>query len=156
MTALTRRRATASFNDLLDWFDTWPQVTEWRHDGTHAVRVEDRMDEGRYVLRAELPGIDPEKDVTVSVTDRTLTIRAERQEEVRTEGRSEFQYGSFERFVTLPANALVDALSARYEDGILEVTVPLAEDAAGPRVIPVSRKTEQDNERTEQDSGPTE
>jgi HSP20 family molecular chaperone IbpA len=156
MTALTRRRATASFNDLLDWFDTWPQVTEWRHDGTHAVRVEDRMDEGRYVLRAELPGIDPEKDVTVSVTDRTLTIRAERQEEVRTEGRSEFQYGSFERFVTLPANALVDALSARYEDGILEVTVPLAEDAAGARVIPVSRKTEQGNGRTEQDSGPSE
>jgi HSP20 family protein len=141
MTSLTRRRPTTSFTDLLDWFETWPPVTEWRHEGTHAVRVEDRMEEGRYVLRAELPGIDPEKDVTVSVTDRVLTIRAERREETRTDGRSEFQYGSFERRLTLPANALVDTLSARYEDGILEVTVPLAEDAEQPRVIPVERPT---------------
>ena len=142
MTTLTRRRATTSFNDLLDWFETWPQLTEWRHEGMHAVRVEDRMEEGRYVLRAELPGIDPEKDVTVSVTDGILTIRAERRDEVQSEGRSEFQYGSFERRVALPTNAQVDALSARYADGILEVTVPLAPAAEEPRVIPVSRPTE--------------
>jgi len=139
MTALTRRRTATPLTDLFDWFETWPPVTEWRHDGAHAVRIEDRVEEGRYVLRAELPGIDPEKDVTVSVTDRVLVIRAERREEVRTDGRSEFQYGSFERRVTLPVRAQVDGLSARYEDGILEVTVPLAEDAEQPRVIPVSR-----------------
>ena len=118
MTSITRRRPTTPFTDLLDWFETWPPVTDWRHDGMHAVRVEERMEEGRYVLRAELPGIDPEKDVTVSVTDRVLTIRAERREETRTDGRSEFQYGSFERFVT-PCRA--GSAAPGDEDGLEDV-----------------------------------
>ena len=54
------------------------------------------------MIRAELPGIDPAKDVDITVTDGQLTIKAERSEKKESKGRSEFSYGSFMRSVTLP------------------------------------------------------
>lgn len=47
--------------------------------GTHLLAVEDSIDNGRYVVRAEIPGVDPDKDVEVSVEDRQLTIKAPAQ-----------------------------------------------------------------------------
>ena len=49
--------------------------------GTHGIRVEERLTDGTYVLRAELPGIDPAKDVEITVTEGVLTLRAERSED---------------------------------------------------------------------------
>ena len=60
-------------------------------------RVEDYLQEGNYVLRAELPGLDPEKDVEVSVEGGTLTIQAERHEEHKEPHHCEFRYGSLTR-----------------------------------------------------------
>lgn len=139
MTTLVKRRTASPLAEIIDWFETWPAVTEWRHDATHTMRVEDRVEEDRYVLRAELPGIDPEKDASVTVNDGVLTITAERRDELSEGGRSEFHYGCFERQVTLPQRALESGLTAHYQDGILEVVVPLGADAEEPRVVPVTR-----------------
>ena len=81
------------------------------------------MEDGHYVLRAELPGIDPDKDVDTTVRDGRLTIKAERTEKKETKGRSEFSYGSFARSVTLPAGADEDDIKATYDKGILTVSV---------------------------------
>lgn len=90
-------------------------------------QVEDYIAEGRYVLRTELPGIDPDKDVEVTVEDGVLHIRAEKTRKTTEPHRSEFAYGSLSRSVTLPATAKTDDVEAVYQDGVLEVSVGLAE-----------------------------
>ncbi len=88
------------------------------------------MQDGHYVLHAELPGIDPAKDVDITVSNGQLTIKAERSEKKETNGRSEFTYGSFTRSVTLPAGANEEDIKATYDKGILTVDVAVPEQAA--------------------------
>lgn len=70
--------------DLMKWFDTRRSpmdVIERLFEGdmgTSAIRVEEMVDGNTLVVRAELPGIDPEKDVDVTVADGVLTIKGER------------------------------------------------------------------------------
>ncbi len=107
--------------------------------GDHPVRIEEYLEEGRYVLRAELPGFDPEKEITISVAGDELSIAAERKVDQHEKAHSEFFYGSFARRVRLPAGADVNAVEARYDAGILEVTVPVKHEAESRRV-PVAVK----------------
>lgn len=95
----------------------------------HTFRVEDYTEDGRYVVRAELPGLDPEKDIEVTVRAGILTIEAERREEKKEAHRSEFRYGSLTRSVTLPAGADTGKITASYDKGILEVSVPISQKA---------------------------
>jgi HSP20 family protein len=105
----------------------------------HPVRIEEYLEDGRYVLRAELPGFDPDKDVTISVAGDQLSITAERTADKHDKGHSEFFYGSFARTVRLPAGADTDAVEARYDAGILEIMVPVEEES-DTREIPVTVK----------------
>ena len=93
---------------------------------TSLLRMEDYIQDGRDVVRAELPGIDP-KQVEVSVSKGILTIHAERHEETETKHRSEFYYGVFSRHIQLPLDADEDDINATYDKGILEITVGLKE-----------------------------
>jgi HSP20 family protein len=95
--------------------------------GGQTFRVEDYVEDNRYMIRAELPGLDPDKDIEVTVDDGTLTIHAERREEEKKPHRSEFRYGSLTRSVRLPAKTDAKDITARYEKGILEVSVPVPE-----------------------------
>ena len=88
-------------------------------------RLEEATRDNRYVIRAELPGLDPENDIEVTVDGRTLTIRAERRHQDSEPYRSEFRYGSLARVVTLPARAGAADVTARYGKGVLEVSVPV-------------------------------
>lgn len=96
--------------------------------GTHAMRVEEYVEDGTWVLRAELPGVDPQQDIDISVAEGIMHLRAERQEhseEKRQDGyRSEFHYGRLARSIRLPEGATEADVSATYKDGILEVRVP--------------------------------
>ena len=94
---------------------------------SHILRLEDEMKEGHYEVRAEIPGVDPAKDVEITVREGQLTIKAERSERTETNGRSEFSYGSFIRSVSLPPGADDDAITASYDKGILTVSVPISE-----------------------------
>ena len=137
MSTLTRRDYRGPFGDMVDWLEApWTML---RPATGHLMRVEDFVKDGSYVVRAELPGIDPEKDVEVTVAKGILTIRAERREEETGKHHSEFHYGTFSRSVTLPASADQDHIDAVYGHGILEVTVKLADqDAeASSRKIPI-------------------
>lgn len=97
--------------------------------------------DGDLVVRLDLPGIDPDKDVQVTLQDGTLCITGERREPSGGDGgyhRREWHYGPFERGFTLPEGAAGDGITASYRDGVLEVVVPKAAQRAEPRQIPVS------------------
>lgn len=131
MTALLPRL----FGDFSEFFDLELAPK------SHLIRVEDSLTDEQYTVRAEIPGLDPEKDVHVSIADNMLSIRAERKEEEKTANRSEFHYGSLRRTVRLPDNADTTAITATYDKGILEVTVPLSADAPAVRQIAVTSTT---------------
>jgi HSP20 family molecular chaperone IbpA len=125
MTALLPRL----FGDMTDWFEVdFPRPLP-------AIRFEDKVSDTEYVLRAELPGLDPEKDVQITTLHGVLTVRAERREEAKGLNRTEFRYGALQRSIRLPANAEEKAIKATYGKGILEITVPLtASQPAGHQI----------------------
>jgi HSP20 family molecular chaperone IbpA len=107
------------FGDMTDWFEVdLPRPLP-------AIRFEEKVSDKEYVLRAELPGLDPDKDVQISTLHGVLTVKAERREEEKGLNRTEFRYGAAQRSIRLPANADEKAIKATYRKGILEVTVPL-------------------------------
>jgi len=131
MAQLERRHPR--FPDLFDMFDEpWAPLLPFTTG--RPFRVEDYVQDGSYVLRAELPGLNPEKDVEVSVEGRTLTIHAERHEGHKEPHHCEFRYGSLIRSVTLPEGADSEHITAGYDKGILQVTVPLSKSGESRRI----------------------
>jgi HSP20 family protein len=123
-----RHRPRSVLPELSEIFDGLPSWANLRPVfGNHVIRVEAEMKDGSYEVRAEIPGVDPGKDVDIIVRDGVLTIKAERTEKKESNGRSEFSYGSFIRSVTLPFGADEDAIKASYDQGILAVSVPVTE-----------------------------
>jgi HSP20 family molecular chaperone IbpA len=122
------------FTDVEDWFET-----EMASLGAHPIRVEDFREQDKYVLRAELPGLDPERDVKVNVDHGVLTVEAERSEEKHEKHRTEFRYGALRRSVRLPSQAEEDKISAKYDKGVLEVTVPLRQPEPAGQPIPIEK-----------------
>lgn len=103
----------------------------------HHVRIEDYFENGTYVLRAELPGMDPENDIHVTVQGEDLSVTAERAVIKHDKAHSEFAYGAFARHVRLPAGADAGHCEASYDAGILEIRIPVHE-SAKTREIPVT------------------
>ena len=132
------RRESRPFLDLFDWMDS--PITMFRPLLGQGMRMEDYVTDGRYVVRAELPGIDPEKEVDVSVSDGILSIRAERKEEEIDKTHSEFRYGVFSRRIVLPSQADDEHIQASYDKGILEVVVELKDKEAKPAEKHISVK----------------
>ncbi len=94
-----------------------------------------------FIIRVELPGIDPSQDVQIQLSDNILTIRGCRRDRSPRNKQhyhlAEVSYGSFERVIQL-ADVIHDEAQpeARYDDGFLEVTLP-KEAQAAVRNIPV-------------------
>ena len=124
---------------LMDWL-RWPDLGS---PGIERLRAEEYRDGNDLVVRVEMPGLDPDKDVDVHVENHALHIAARReQEETVTEKhgyRSEFHYGSFTRVLPLPVGAKDDDVKATYKDGILEVRVHFDESAAASTKVEVQR-----------------
>ena len=130
MAKLPRPQAPAifrgMFSDLADWLES-PWTGPPPFIAAQTFRVEEMARDNRYVIRAELPGLDPERDIEVTVEGRTLTIHADRRQEDNGPYRSEFRYGSLTRIFRLPAKVDANDVTARYEKGVLEVSVPVRE-----------------------------
>ena len=132
-----RRQPSALLPDLLDWLDApWAPLLPFT--AAHMFRVEDYVKDNRSIGRAERPGVDPGKDTEITVEDGTLTIHAERREEHKEPHRSEFRYGSFTRSVVLPGRADTEHVTATYDKGILEVSVPVPETEPQGRRIAIT------------------
>lgn len=125
---------------VIDWFEALvPGDFSWRNGYAHTMRVEEFIRNDEFVVRAELPGIDPDEDVEISITNGMLTIEGRREERHEEKHRSEFFYGRFMRTLTLPSGVDTSQISAQYKDGILEVTVPMAHGQEQAQRIPVTR-----------------
>ena len=120
-------------------------LDRWSDTATQMVRVEEFLDGDTYVIRAEMPGLEPNKDIVLSVHDGVLHLNAERREhseEERPDGfRSEFRYGRMSRDLRLPQGASEADVTATYKDGILEVRLPAPPEAPAPATtkIPIAR-----------------
>jgi HSP20 family protein len=128
--ALLHREVDDLFNRILG-----DGADEYRPAWVPAIETYTR--DGQLGVRVALPGVDP-KEVEVSVTDDVLTIRGERKlEKESKEGgyfRRELAYGTFQRTLGLPEGVDVSKVSAKYANGMLEVTMPTPRSAAPKRV----------------------
>lgn len=143
MAIVARREKKRAIPDLFDWADNLPGMFAWPSalGTTRTVRLEEFTDNGRYVVRAELPGIDPDKDVQLEVDNGVLRLHAERKEEQHDDLRSEFHYGSYTRQIMLPEGADEDNISATYNAGILEISIPMSEEKPSEtKQIPIQRQ----------------
>jgi HSP20 family protein len=103
--------------------------------------IEVREQNGKLQVHAELPGLKPE-DVRIELADDSLVIQGERkyEHEDKSEGvfRSERRYGKFYRQIPLPEGANADQVKAQFNNGVLEVTVPVPERKSNRRQIPIA------------------
>lgn len=118
-----------------------PEIFGWLEaaspfGGQHSVAVEEFSDDRGYVLRAELPGRDPNQDISVTVADGTLTISAKREQAKHEGQQSEFRYGKVSRTLTLPTGVKPNDISASYDKGILEIRIPVSQPTT-PHRVPV-------------------
>ncbi|WP_237569921.1 Hsp20/alpha crystallin family protein [Mycolicibacterium lacusdiani] len=138
--AAVQQHHRPSWPDVSEFFSGFPAWAGLRQTlGDRPIKVEDEITGDEYELRAEIPGVDPKKDVDITLRDGVLTIKAERTEKKESNGRSEFSYGSFTRSVTLPTAADEDSITADYEKGILTVKIPLKRSEVREKHITVGK-----------------
>jgi len=140
MSITLRRDPRTVIPDFIDWFEE-PFLTLRPYLG-QAIKVEDYTEDGHYVVRAEIAGIDPGKELEVSIGAGYLTIHAHRTGTPEDKHRSEFRYGSFSRTIELPPGTDTDDVTAAYADGILtiKIGVPGEHKEAMKRVQVITKK----------------
>ena len=139
MAGLARREPHGEAADVFGRFDRmfeeWARMMPFRpmlfprwREAEELIRVEEFREDGTVVIRADLPGIDPDKDVELTVSDGMLHIEAERREEEKREEkgyvRQELRYGSLSRSLPLPEGATAADITATYKAGVLEIRIP--------------------------------
>jgi HSP20 family protein len=137
--AITRHRGFG-----LDWYpERLRHLLDFDFEFGESFKIEELRDGDDFVVRAEIPGIDPEKDAELTVSDGMLHVavhRTQHSEQKSKDGyRSEFRYGEMLRDVLLPAGIDETAIKAEYKDGILEVRMPVTMEVKPPVTrIPVT------------------
>ena len=90
-----------------------------------------------FIVKASLPGIKPD-ELEITYANNVLTIKGETKEEKETEDARyhlrERRYGSIARSISLPSNVKADQIQADYEQGVLTLTLPKAEEAKPKRI----------------------
>jgi HSP20 family protein len=149
MTNLIRWEPIRELDGMRDAFDRlfdenisrpWPRAF-W--DVASVPTMDLYQTEESVVVKMGLPGVKPE-DIQVSVTNGVLNIRGEvkeeKEEKEKTYHLRERRYGSFSRSVTLPSNVSVDKSDAVFENGVLTLTLPKAEEAKAKTITVKPRK----------------
>lgn len=125
-------------------FDPFRDVDRWFADSARtpanaAMPMDLFRDGDVFEARIDLPGVDP-SSIDVDIDDRTLTVRAQRKAEVGGEAKwlvRERPAGTFARQLTLGYGVALDKVEAEYADGVLNLRIPVAEEAK-PRKISVA------------------
>ena len=103
--------------------------TEPEQEGDHWRPYVDMMEtDAAFIVAAELPGMK-NKEIKINVQETTLTISGEKKpfSDDKNQLRSEFSYGPFRRSISIPGEVNRDQIAAKYENGILQVTLPKKE-----------------------------
>jgi HSP20 family protein len=135
---VTRTFPEAPVQETNDWAGSPISTIHHPAPDVIVIPVEQYPDGSSYVFRMELPGIDPEHDLQVSVQTGILSVKAFRQDEPPVKHGSEFRYGTYARHVALPAGANVHDVTANCQNGILTVRIGMEpEHDVGPRTVAV-------------------
>lgn len=112
-------------SQLTRLFDDTLFPTTWRDFGSFpkVPKAELSETEEAIVLKLEVPGMEA-KDLNVEVTEDTVSISGERQEENKDNTHSEFHYGKFHRVIPLPKRIQNTNVTAEYKDGVLNLSLP--------------------------------
>ncbi len=130
------------FFNMPDNIFTWPRF--FKESVAPPMRIEQFTEKNHLVVRAELPGSEPEKDVRVTFENGGLHIRAERHKEIEEEREggyfTEMKYGKVARFVPLPEGVTEKDVKASYKNGVLELRIVLPKEVAthSPVTIPIA------------------
>ena len=137
--------------------DSWVRPGSWfgAGAGDQGMAIDVRTTPDSLVVEAALPGVKPE-DVEISMLGDTLTISGRTSEEKSSEEDGytyrEIRRGSFSRTLTLPRGVKSDAAEANFDNGLLRLSFPKAEEAK-PRQIRISPTTEAQPAQVETGSG---
>ncbi len=145
MRQLVRRQPVRDLEGMLGDLERWLTFTPGRFIGRakpewFAPPCEVVEKDGEVLLRLDAPGVDAAKDLEVKVDGDVLSVSGERRqtaEDASDKGSyREVSYGRFERSLTLPEGTDVEHISARYERGVLEISLPVAQraDAASKKI----------------------
>lgn len=100
------------------------------------------VEDGTLVIRVEMPDLDPQQDIDVTISGRVLRIAVERRESTTSEDegttRSEYTYGAYTRTIELPEGTTEDDVKASYVDGVLEVRLPVSDEEPTSHRVPVA------------------
>lgn len=112
-------------------------------DGWSAPAIDMYQTDDEIVVKASLPGFKAD-DVQINITGDVLTLRGEMKHEEEKKEKAwhlrEQRWGSFERSVALPTDVVADRANADFENGVLTITLPKAEEAK-PKTIMVKAKS---------------
>jgi HSP20 family protein len=140
-----RGEAAETSSRLDRLFDEWTRMMPFRSmafpfwwGAGDLIRIDEYREDGTLVVHADLPGIDPGKDVELTVADGVLHIEAERREEEKREAKGylhqEVRYGSFSRSLPLPVGVAEADITATYKDGVLEIRIPEPKHEAAKKI----------------------
>lgn len=139
-TNLTRLDPFSIFDDMMRSMRS-PLSQDVQRNAGFVPAVDAHREDEDLVLAVDLPGVDPEQDLSVELSGRTLTISGERRSRNDAEGLREIRYGRFSRTVTLPAEVAEESISADYTDGVLSVRVSGVYAEEKPRKISITAGT---------------
>ena len=137
-------RALSPFDEMERWFDDafgkpffhfgpsrWPGMRRLEKEKLSPV-VDIYREEGDVVVKAEVPGMKKE-DLKIDLTDNAITISGKKDKEEKVEEKDYYRYesshGSFHRTFSLPEGVETDKVKAKFKDGVLEVRLPVSEEA---------------------------
>lgn len=140
-----RRRGGNLFNELNDiqremnrlFDDFFSERQSGLAEGAWMPAVDVSENEATMIVRAELPGMKQE-DIELNLQENVLTLKGEKKKETKEDQenfhRVERSYGSFSRTFTLPANVKQEDIKATFKDGVLEISLPKAEEAKAKKI----------------------
>lgn len=124
-------------NDLFDKRLTNEQGDNFLSSSNWQPAVDIKETDNEYLIKADIPGVKPE-EIEVSTDNGRLSIKGERKQDVdETRGgvhRIECSYGSFFRSFTLPENVNAEAITAKADNGVLELTLPKTEEQQSRKI----------------------
>jgi HSP20 family protein len=115
----------------------WPWQSGEAEEGMGAPALDVSEDKENVYVSADLPGVE-EKDVKLNLQDNILTLSGEKREEKETKEKNfhriERSYGSFSRSITLPCQVAAEKATAKFKNGVLNVTLPKKEEAKAKEI----------------------
>ena len=127
-----QRQMNSLFDDFFSGYDMAPRSLGAGGFAAFIPSVDVKESDKEFTVRAELPGVE-EKDVEVTVTNDTVTIKGEKKEEKEDKGKNyyymERSYGSFNRVIPLTSETDANKAEASFKNGVLNITVPKSQTA---------------------------